>query len=179
MITETEYVWHKTESIDFKTMPVSEIIDEVILAWPYYEYAFYYYYDLTPPKKVSDPLNKFSGYTVEFDTAGIHRILKNVFGREPDYKDGEYHYYHNNKLYVRDRLGIGDYGYRLDSTKLVNKTYLGNGKYTITVASKFYEKGSNNKEELCSYNYKFTVKPIKGTDGKYTWLMESYENLSK
>lgn len=153
MVNATINVWDSAWEYDFETMSVSEIIDEAIISTPYFNFGFYEYFGFEPYESMEDSQNKFAGYALKFDTNGVHWILKNVFGREPDYSASNQHYYHNGKLCVRDPLGIGD-GIEYASTSLIRSKSLDNDRYEITVSSKI--KYYDETEEL-TREFRFIV----------------------
>lgn len=153
MVNATINVWDSAWEYDFETMSVSEIIDEAIISTPYFYFGFYEYFGFEPYESMEDSQNKFAGYALKFDTDGVHWILKNVFGREPDYSASNQHYYNNGKLCVRDPLGIGD-GIEYASTSLIRSKSLDNDRYEITVSSKI--KYYDETEEL-TREFRFIV----------------------
>ena len=171
MVEKTEYVWHNSEDYNFKYMPVSQIIDNVILAWPYYEYGLYYYYGFAPYEVMSDPENKFNGYAVKFETNDVLWILNNMFDRDFDYSSGEYHYFHDSELCVRERIGIGGFGYIVNSVNIVGHKPLGDNTYEVIISVKFVDQWGGDPTEK-TYEYKFIT--FIEEDG-HNWKIISYE----
>ncbi len=161
----TERTWHfiAPDKCNFETMPVSQIIDEIILAWPYFGASFYYYYEFEPYIRTDDPKQMFNGYCLEFDVDSVHWILENIFGRQADYASGEYHYYYNDKLYVRDPLGIGD-SYDLNSINIQKCTPLENNEYEIFIKADFSDWFGDISPQAYTYRFVTAVQTISGTN---------------
>ena len=182
MIKETEWVWHTMEKCDFTKVSTSVIIDKVLLAYPYYEYGLYDYlgYEFScvqPPEYNSFDYEKAVD---NFDTDGLHWILKNVFDRDPDYSTGDYHSYKNGKIYVKARLGIGTEGYQVKALTLDKATPLGNRTYEIVVSSKFTDYWTESGEpEDRVYNYIFTAVLDKDDNGNYLWKLRNFERKER
>lgn len=174
MITETEYVWNKCSGMNFEEAPASEIINDIILAWPYYELALYYYHGFNPiGETVADPLNMYNGRAVYVHTEGVHWVLENVFCRQPDYCDGESFYYYNDEMILKDRLGIGDPGYDVESIGITQYVPLGNGRYEITVNVQCNMIFGPDPSPY-AYDYVFEASAFEDENG-YFWRLHNFD----
>jgi len=190
MIKLTDEIWSFPKKYNFETMPVSEIIDDIILNYPYVEWGWnlYSYYGFESPGTMPDSEDRFypDAYedydALEFDTEGVHWILENVFGRTPDYKAGEWYYYIDKKICVKDPLGIGWTGDGLESIALEEYSNIGGNKYELIISGDFSGlRHVNDELERVpgTFKYKFVASLKRDDEGKLYWQLHEYEQLHR